>query len=168
MKNIIIIGMPGSGKSTFGRALALKTGRIFLDADDVLEAREKRSIKSFFAESEDTFRAAETRTLKYLSALDNVVIATGGGAIKRPENMELLKKKGSVIFIDRLPENIIGIIEGDVRPLLAADKKRIYQLYDERIELYRRYADYIAPNNGSKAECMAELEAYAEKINQES
>ena len=83
MKNIVLIGMPGCGKSTFGKRLAKKLGRKFYDADDVLEAREQRTIKDFFAESEDAFRAAETRTLAYLAELEGVVIATGGGAVKR-------------------------------------------------------------------------------------
>ena len=85
MKNIVLIGMPGCGKSTFGKRLAKKMGRSFYDADTVLEEREARTIKDFFAESEDAFRAAETRTLAYLAELEGVVIATGGGAVKRAE-----------------------------------------------------------------------------------
>ena len=167
MKNIVIIGMPGSGKSTLGRLLAQKRGLAFFDADDVLEEREARSIKSFFAESEEAFRAAETRTLAYLAHMENAVIATGGGAVKKEENIRLLKKSGRIIFIDRLPENIIGIIAGDVRPLLAADKKRIFALYDERIDLYRKYADFVVPNNDDMQAAMALLERYAKEIEKE-
>ena len=148
MKNIVLIGMPGCGKTTFGKKLAKKLGVSFYDADEVLEEREQRTIKSFFAESEDAFRAAETRTLRYLADLDGAVIATGGGAVKRAENMELAKHNGVVVFIDRKPENILGCIAGDARPLLAADKRRIFTLYEERIALYRKYADYIVENNG--------------------
>ena len=164
MKNIVLIGMPGCGKSTFGKRLAKKMGRRFYDADTVLEEREARTIKDFFAESEDAFRAAETRTLAYLAELEGVVIATGGGAVKRAENMELMKRNGVVVFLDRKPEQILGNIEGDARPLLAADKKRIFKLYEERIDLYRKYADKIITNSGDFGRTLAALESYAKQI----
>lgn len=164
MKNIVLIGMPGCGKSTFGKRLAKKMGRSFYDADTVLEEREARTIKDFFAESEDAFRAAETRTLAYLAELEGVVIATGGGAVKRAENMELMKRKGVVVFLDRKPEQIFGNIEGDARPLLAADKQRIFKLYEERIDLYRKYADKIITNSGDFGRTLAALESYAKQI----
>ena len=163
MKNIVLIGMPGCGKSTFGKRLAKKMGRSFYDADTVLEEREARTIKDFFAESEDAFRAAETRTLAYLAELEGVVIATGGGAVKRAENMELMKRDGVVVFLDRKPEQILGNIEGDARPLLAADKQRIFKLYEERIDLYRKYADKIITNSGDFGRTLAALEAYAKQ-----
>lgn len=163
MKNIILIGMPGCGKSTFGRRLAQSCGLSFYDADAVLEEREQRTIKSFFAESEEAFRLAETRTLEFLSQLEGAIIATGGGAVKRPVNMELLKANGTVIFIDREPGNIIGCLNNDDRPLLSADKERIFTLYEERIELYRHYADYTAANNGDFQATMATLKALAKK-----
>lgn len=157
MKNIVLIGMPGCGKSTFGKRLAKKIALPFYDADAVLEEREQRTIKDFFAESEDAFRAAETRTLAYLAQLQGAVIATGGGAVKRRENMALVKREGVVVFLDRKPENILGCLAGDERPLLAADKKRIYTLYDERIALYRQYADYTVENNGDFGSVMRGL-----------
>ena len=163
MKNIVLIGMPGCGKSTFGKRLARRLSRKFYDADDVLEEREQRTIKDFFAESEDAFRAAETRTLAYLAELEDAVIATGGGAVKRAENMELMKRNGVVIFLDRKPEQILGNIEGDARPLLAEDKQRIFKLYEERIDLYRRYADKIITNSGDFGRTLVALETYAKE-----
>ena len=157
MKNIVLIGMPGCGKSTFGKRLAKKLALPFYDADTVLEEREQRTIKDFFAESEDAFRAAETRTLAQLAQLQGAVIATGGGAVKRRENMDLVKREGVVVFLDRKPENILGCLAGDERPLLAADKQRIYTLYDERIASYRQYADYTVENNGDFGSVMREL-----------
>lgn len=167
MKNIVLIGMPGSGKSTFGRSLAKELGLDFFDADDVLEEREARSIKSFFAESEEAFRTAETRTLKHLATLGGAVIATGGGAVKREQNMQLLKQSGVVVFIDRSPKKILACLEGDARPLLAADKQRIFTLYDERIGLYRQYADYVVDNNQSKDKVLQLLAAYARAVNKD-
>lgn len=164
MKNIILIGMPGCGKSTLGKRLAKKLKRDFFDADEVLEQREQRTIKSFFAESEDAFREAETRTLEYLSQQQGAVIATGGGAVKRPQNMELLKRQGAVLFIDRAPEQIISCIDCDARPLLADDKQRLYALYEERIALYRRYADRIVENNGDFGKTLALLMKHAGEL----
>ena len=164
MKNIVLIGMPGCGKSTFGKRLAKKLELPFYDADVVLEEREQRTIKDFFAESEEAFRAAETRTLAHLAQQQGAVIATGGGAVKREENMALVKREGVVVFLDRQPENILGCLAGDERPLLAADKKKIYTLYDERIELYRRYADYTVANNGDFGSVMRELLKIAQEV----
>lgn len=158
MKNIVLIGMPGCGKSTLGKKIAAKLNLPFYDADDVLEEREKRTIKSFFAESEDAFRQAETRTLKYLSdTLQGAVIATGGGAVKRSVNMELMGKNGIIIFIDRDPQNILSCIGGDARPLLAEDKQRIFNLYNERIALYRQYGQKIVDNNQTEEKALDAL-----------
>lgn len=157
MKDIVLIGMPACGKTMFGKMLAESLGREFYDADAVLEQREKRTVKSFFAESEAAFRAAETRTLKFLSDKDGAVIATGGGAVLNEINMKMLGENGEIIFIDRKPENIIASIVDDSRPLLANDKQRIFDLYAERIDLYRKYADVIVDNNGMPEDTFDQL-----------
>ena len=157
MKDIVLIGMPACGKTMFGKMLAQSLNREFFDADEVLEQRENRSIKSFFAESEAAFREAETRTLKFLSDKDGVVIATGGGAVLSELNMKMLSENGIVIFIDRRPEKVLASIVGDSRPLLAEDKQRVFDIYSERIELYRKYADYIVDNNGMPEDTFDQL-----------
>lgn len=165
MKNIILIGMPGCGKTTFGKKLAEEMHREFYDADEVLVMREHRTIADFFAESEEAFRAAETKTLQYLAEKEGVIIATGGGAVTRPENMELLSKNGVIVFIDRKPENIYITINDVVRPLLNDDKLRLFKLYEERIELYKKYATYIIGNNGSSEATVEKLVNYVRGIN---
>lgn len=157
MKNIILIGMPGSGKSTLGRLLAQQLGCGFYDADQVLEAREGRTIKELFAVSEDCFRDAETRTVVYLSGLHGCVIAAGGGVVKRTANMEAFKSSGIVVFIDRSPENIVQDVDTESRPLLAAGRQRIFDLYAERIGLYKSHGDHRIDNNGDVKAALAAL-----------
>lgn len=148
MKNIVIIGMPGSGKTTFGSALAARLGRDFIDADVYLEEREGKTIPELFAVSEDCFRDAETRTARELAAKKGIVIATGGGVIKRPENIDILRKTGVIIFLDRSPDDIVTDVNIATRPLLASGKQRVYDLYEERIQAYQSLSDYHLKNTG--------------------
>jgi len=95
------------------------------------------------------FERAETRAIKELAKQDGIVIATGGGVIKRPVNIEVLKKTGIIIFLDRTPDDIAGDVEISTRPLLAAGKQKIYDLYEERITAYCASADFQLPNHSS-------------------
>lgn len=151
MKNIVLIGMPGCGKTTLGKMLAERLGMDFYDADDVLEEREPYTIKEFFAQGEDKFREAEQRTAEYLSQKSGCIIAAGGGVIKRSASMQAYQKSACIIFINRPPEAIAGDVEIKSRPLLADGVQRIFELYNERIDLYKKYADYTIDNiNGVK------------------
>lgn len=149
MKNIILIGMPGCGKSTLGRRLAGALHRPFIDADAYLEEKEGKSIPELFAVSEDCFRDAEERTIEALADMESLVIATGGGVVKRAVNIERLKKSGTIYFIDRRPEDIVSDVEVSTRPLLAEGSAKVYTLYEERIALYRAAADEVIENAGS-------------------
>lgn len=164
MKNIVLIGMPGCGKTTIGKRLAERLGRSFCDADQFLEKTENTTIKELFALSEEHFRDAETRTIKKLSSEKGLVIATGGGVVKRPENMMVLKSSGIIFFIDRAPELICGDIDTDSRPLLAAGRERIYQLYAERIALYRKYQDFCVTNQGQIETVVTEIIKLLKKV----
>lgn len=157
MKNIVLIGMPGSGKTTFGMALAEKLRRPFVDADAYLEEKEGRTIQSFFAESEKAFRDAEERTIEDLSRRQNLIIATGGGVVKRSRNVARLHETGLLIFIDRRAEDIVTDVEVEKRPLLAEGPDKVFVLYKERIALYRKAADRILENRGSEEEVLARL-----------
>ncbi|NLU44804.1 MAG: shikimate kinase [Acholeplasmataceae bacterium] len=162
MNNIILIGMPGCGKTTIGRELAKKLGCYFFDADQVLEEVSGQTIHELFAQGEETFRDAESETIVYLASKVKGVIATGGGVIKREENMQVLGNSGVIIFINRSPEEIIADIDTETRPLLAEGKERIHQLYAERIELYRKYADYEVGTGKKWSEILPEIFAILE------
>ncbi len=147
-KDLILIGMPGCGKSTFGRKLAKKMGMPFLDLDEKIEETTGKTIPELFAEEgEDGFRRWETRVFAE-AVKGGRVIATGGGIVTRPENREIAKR-GSVIFIDRPLNRIIEDVRCDTRPLLADGREHLKKLYAERIDLYREWADCIIPNEGS-------------------
>ncbi|MBR5614663.1 MAG: shikimate kinase [Clostridia bacterium] len=147
MKNIVLIGMPGCGKSTVGRYLAKALGVDFVDCDSVIEQTEGTEISKIFNEhGEEYFRKLETQALKKLSAAKNSVIATGGGCVERRENFEILKDCGTVIFINRPLEDILGDIDTSKRPLLADGKNRLYRLYERRLPLYLEACDIEIKN----------------------
>ena len=157
MKNIVLIGMPGCGKSTLGRSLAEMLGRDFIDADPEIEKDAGKTIPELFAVSEDFFRKQETRTTKRLAALQDKVLAMGGGVVLRQENISSLKENGLIIFLDRSPEDIIGDVDTQTRPLLAAGRQRIYDLYAQREALYRAAADVTVQNKGSMQDVLLRL-----------
>ncbi len=144
MENIILIGMPGCGKSTVGKALAEQLGKTFLDADQVLVENAGRSIPEIFAsDGEVGFRMLETQTLAQLGKQSGLVIATGGGCVTRPENYPLLHQNGTLFWLtrelDRLPT--------DGRPLSQSTK--LEAMYHVRRPLYEAFADQTIDNNGS-------------------
>ena len=160
-QNIIIIGMPGSGKTTFGKALAQRLGRDFYDADDVIVEQEGKTIPELFAVSEDCFRDAEVRAdhvpgrkVRHRRSLRRRRRQTLG-------NMDIFKKTGTVFFLDRSPDDIVSDVDVSTRPLLKDGKQKVYDLYDERIALYRNAADYRVPNNKTIEEV---LDAFEELI----
>ena len=157
MKNIVLIGMPGCGKSTLGQKLAERTGRDFIDADPEIERDAGKTIPELFAVSEDHFRLQECKTTKRLSLLEGKVLAMGGGVVLRQENVDNLRKSGIIIFIDRSPEDIIGDVDTETRPLLAAGRQRIYDLYVQREGLYRKAADITVVNKGTADEVLLKL-----------
>ena len=166
MKNIVLIGMPGSGKSTLGRLLAERLGREFIDADLEIEKDAGKTIPELFAVSEDFFRKQETKTTKRLAALRGKVLAMGGGVVLRQENIISLKENGLIIFLDRSPEDIIGDVDTKTRPLLAAGSQRIYDLFAQREALYRAAADVTVQNKGSVRDVLSRLAEAAKALQQ--
>ena len=138
-RNIVLSGMPASGKSTVGKIAAKQLGREFLDTDRLIVEREGDIPTIFKEKGEKYFRDLESEVIREVSALSGKVISLGGGAVMRPENVTALRHNGAIFFIDRSPEYLIPT--GD-RPL--ADKKdKIMRLYKKRIDTYLSTADYI-------------------------
>lgn len=147
MENIILIGMPGCGKTAVGQQLAQKLGKKFVDADESLEARVCRKITDIIPnDGEAAFREMESETLAELGKQSGLVIATGGGCVTQPQNYPLLHQNGTIFWLkrelDRLPT--------DGRPL--SQKRTLGQMYEARMPLYLRFADAAISNDGSIAE----------------
>lgn len=147
MQNIILIGMPGSGKSTVGAALAARLGRKFIDIDDEIVRAEGVSIPEIFARGgEDEFRTVEHRVLERFTRLSGAVIASGGGAVTREDNLDLLRQNSYVVWLrrdlDKLPT--------DGRPL--SQRGSLEAMYARRRPLYEAASDFPADNNGTVSE----------------
>lgn len=146
MHNVILIGMPGCGKTSVGTLLAQRLGRPFFDADAEIERHLGCTIPAFFArEGENAFRAVETQVLAELGKRSGCVIATGGGCVTRPENYELLHQNGTLVWLRR----DLSALPVDGRPISRS--RALSELYREREPLYRRFADICAENDDTEA-----------------
>ncbi|MBC2578394.1 shikimate dehydrogenase [Peptostreptococcus russellii] len=149
-EKIYLVGLPGSGKSTFGKMLSDSLGYNFVDLDDYIEKKENMKINDIFRlYGEVKFRELESQALRDLESFNKIVIATGGGSILRKENRELLKKHSKVFFIDRSCENILKDLKIENRPLLKDSSNRIFSLYNERKSFYEEVSDYVLDNSSS-------------------
>ncbi len=137
-ENIVLIGMPGSGKSSIGKLLAKKYHREFLDTDQVVHAMTGKKPSSLLNENgEEAFRELEKMAVRLVASGNGLVVATGGGAVLQQENIQSLRRNGRLIFLDRPPE-LLPI--GQDRPL-SSSREQLMQRYRERIDLYRGAAD---------------------------
>lgn len=159
MSNIILIGMPGSGKTTIGRALSYKLKKAFLDIDTFIENREGMRVFDIFEKSgENFFRKLESEACEHISNnYKNTVISTGGGIVMNSDNMYNLKQSGKVIYINRSPESIFKTLNVEKRPLLKSNPDKLYEMYKERHALYLKYADICVLNNGEFSECVENI-----------
>ncbi len=152
MQNVILIGMPGCGKSTIGAALAEKLGRPLLEADAEIEKAAGCSIPEIFAKGgEAAFRKIETTVLAELGKQSGAVISTGGGCVTREENYPLLHQNGRIFWLQRE----LNRLPKDGRPLSL--KNDLREMYARREPLYRRFADHVIDNNGSVEETLAAI-----------
>lgn len=155
-KNIVLIGMPGCGKSTLSKIIAKRLNKPVIDMDDYIESHEEKTIKEMFDISETFFRDVESKYSILLGKLDSRIIATGGGIVKRKENITNLKKNSVIVFINRPVDDIVGDIDVRTRPLLSKGVEAVYSLYNERIHLYKGYCD-IEINNVGEIQKVADL-----------
>ncbi len=151
MKNIVLIGLSGCGKSTFGRMLSRRLKMPLLDTDAMIVQAEGRSISHIFAErGEAYFRDVENAACLAAAKQEGVIISTGGGMVLQEANMEALAKNGLIFFIDRHPARILRSASLGDRPLVKDDSDRLFRLYAERLALYRRWADVTIRNSGMR------------------
>lgn len=144
MENIVLIGMPGCGKSTIGRLLAEKTGKRFVDTDAEVEAMMCKSIPEIFSEyGEKGFRALETQVLATFGKQSSLVIATGGGCVTMERNEPLLRQNGRIFWLQRDVETLPTA----GRPLSQSGS--LQAMYAERAPLYEAFADRMIDNNGT-------------------
>ncbi|MBQ8337802.1 MAG: shikimate dehydrogenase [Oscillospiraceae bacterium] len=137
-QNIVLIGMPGSGKSTIGKLLAEALGMQFVDTDEVIVKNEGKAIPDIFAElGEERFRDMESAAVLEVAGLQHTVIATGGGAVLRKENVKLLRENGRIYFIDRPLSSIVATSD---RPL-SSNREALEKRYNERYDIYCESAD---------------------------
>lgn len=145
-KNIVLTGMPGSGKSTTGKIIAENLTREFIDTDEEIIKAAGMEITEYFKKfGEEKFRELETGVIKNISAKSGIVIATGGGAVLKNENVDALKMNGTVYFLDRPIEDLLPT---DDRPL-ASSAEAIRQRYNERYGIYTSTADEIIKISGT-------------------
>ena len=152
MQNIVLIGMPGCGKSTIASHLAEKLGRKMVDTDQEVEKLAGKTIPQIFAEDgEEAFRTMETEVLSRLGTQSQLIIATGGGCVTKARNYPLMHQNSSIFWLMRdlskLPTN--------GRPLSQANK--LSDLYETRKSLYEAFADYTVDNNGSCEESIRSI-----------
>ena len=153
-QNIVLTGMPGSGKSTVGRVLARQLDRELVDTDTELIRLAKKPIPEIFAQrGERGFRDLESQVIQEVSRRTGLVIATGGGAILREENVRRLRQNGRIYFLDRPAEDIQPT---DDRPL-ARDMEAVRQRYAERYPRYTSTADAAVPVRGSAEDVAAAI-----------
>lgn len=157
--NMVLIGMPGCGKSTLAKKLAKAQKMKLIEVDELIEERIQMPIKDFITSfGEEKFRDIESEVALEIAKETHCVISCGGGIIKRSSNMEALKMNGKLIFIDR---DLDLLAVTDSRPL-SSDSTKLKQLYEERIALYHQYSEATVQNNGSIKEavkaCLQQIE----------
>ena len=145
-ENLVLIGMPGSGKSSVGATLTETTGKPLADTDQLIVEKAGKPIPDIFREDgEPAFRDLESEVIRELSLQGGQIISTGGGAVLRPENVTVLRQNGRLFWLDRDPDSLVPT---DDRPL-ADTVAKMKALYQEREPIYRASADVIIPVFGT-------------------
>ena len=139
-QNLVLIGMPGCGKSTLGKSMAQRLDMNFIDTDAQIVKSEQKDIPQIFSNvGEQGFRKIESNVIERICAIQNTVIATGGGAILDDKNLRFLRANGRICFLDRPLEKLAVTAD---RPL-SSDREKLKKLYNERYNIYCSSADFI-------------------------
>jgi len=155
--NIVLIGVMGSGKTTIGKLLARRLRMNFVDMDAMIETLHGPITQIFEQHGEDYFRDIELSTSKKLSDTDHIVISTGGGIVKNPENLALLGKNSLVFFLDRPVSVILESLNVFHRPLLKDNPEKLYEIHKERYALYVSQSDITIDASGSVQEVIKRI-----------
>ena len=156
MRNVVLVGMPGCGKSSVGKALAALLDRPFVDCDEYVTEIEGRTPAEIITESGvEKFREIESAALAELTKRSGIILATGGGAVTVPKNHAYLRQNGPVFFIDR----DISLLDTAGRPLSAGGGDRLKAMYAQRLPMYEKVCDHII-----KTDASSEIETTAKKI----
>ena len=149
MKNIILIGMMGCGKTTISKLLGKRISKLVIDTDEYIVNKYHQTIDDMFVIGEDYFRENETNVCKEIANLNGYIISTGGGIVLNPLNIKYLKKNGIIVFIDRPLNNIKEDVDISSRPLLKEGSDKLDKLYDQRYQLYLDACDFHLINDDS-------------------
>ncbi|MDR0405674.1 MAG: chorismate mutase [Clostridiales bacterium] len=157
-KNIVLIGMMGSGKSEKGRLLAERAGMRFIDSDEEIAREQGMTVPEIFAQyGEREFRLLESKKIAEIAALKRHVIATGGGVPLCDGNMEKLKEGGVVVFLHRDIDETARTLGTAGRPLLQDGAEVLYALYRDRLPLYRKWRDVECCASGAISAAVDEV-----------
>lgn len=144
-RNVVLIGMPSSGKTTVVKRLAELTGREFVDTDEEIVKRIGTSIADFFEKNgEEAFRKIESEVLSEYAKRAGIIVATGGGAVLKKENVRAIKRNSVAVFLDRPLDLLVATSD---RPL-ASDKDKVKKLFERRYDIYKSVADEIVDGSG--------------------
>lgn len=148
-RNLVLTGMPGSGKTALGLRISEMTGRPFVDLDETVVRKSRKPISRIFAEDgEAVFRDAESGAVREVAGRTGLVIATGGGCILRQDNVRLLKMNGTLVFLDRALEDLTP---SDSRPL-SDSREKLFAMFESRYSRYLSVADCTVPVTGDIGE----------------
>ena len=151
--NIVLIGMPGSGKTTIGKIVANALGREFCDTDGEFVKSNGAIADYFNSNGEAAFRDKESEIVSELGAKNGLVIATGGGAVLDENNVRALRRNGVILFLDRSLENLVATAD---RPL-SKDKEKLKNLFEKRYDVYKSCADAVIPADGEIADVVEKI-----------
>lgn len=155
--NLVLIGVMGSGKTSVGRMLARRLKLQFVDMDAEIEEKHGAITGIFEREGEECFRDIESAMARELADRAGLVISTGGGIVKRSENMEALKRTGLVLFLDRPVSTILKKLDVSHRPLLRDNPQRLHDIFSERYPLYLSQCHYRIDASGSYQRILSQI-----------